>query len=457
MMTSRVLAALVVAQSHAKHLLLKRSAPGYGGRSRSRSRGHRPVAILGTALASVAAVATCVALLPGVSAARAQGTPALLAATPYMGWDTSYALPGGFTEAAILQQAAQLKSSGLEGDGYRLVWLDAGWWQGQRDSAGDIVVSATQWPHGIAWLAATLHSNGFKLGVYTDAGATGCTSPDGGSFGHYQQDINTLVAWGIDAVKVDWCGGSAQGLDPSSQYAQIHQAIANNSGHRPMLLEICNFLQPGQKSAGVPVFDQSAFFSYSFGSLTATSWRTDTDIGTRGNVPFSSVLRNMDADATEPGVAGPGHWNDPGYLSPDQDMSAAQFQTQFSMWAILAAPLMISQNMLTISKASLGAVANKAVIAVDQDPAGVQGTLVSDSGNGEVWIKPLIKHSYAVALLNRGATAIQISTTATALRLPAARSYTVTNLWTNQRSTSTATLTATVQPYATVLIRVTPN
>jgi alpha-galactosidase len=374
-----------------------------------------------------------------------------------MGWDTSYALPGGFSEAAILQQAAQLKSSGLEADGYRLIWLDAGWWQGQRNAAGAIVVSAKQWPHGIAWLAATLHANGFKLGVYTDAGATGCTPPDGGSFGHYQQDINTIAAWGVDAVKVDWCGGSAQGLDPATQYTQIHQAIASNSSHRPMLLEVCNFLQPGQKSAGLPVFGQSAFSSYSYGPLIATSWRTDTDIGTRGNVPFSSVLRNMDADATEPQAAGPGHWNDPGYLSPDQDMNAAQFQTQFSMWAMLAAPLMISQSMLTIDKTSLRAVANKQVIAVDQDPGGVQGTLVSASGNGEVWVKPLIRDSYAVALLNRGATAIQVSASTAALRLPAASRYAVVNLWTNQRSTSTANLTATVQADSTVLLRVTPQ
>jgi alpha-galactosidase len=390
-------------------------------------------------------------------AAWAQPAATVLAATPYMGWDTSYAIPGGFSEAAILEQAALLKSSGLEGDGYRLIWLDAGWWKGQRNAAGDIVVSAAQWPHGIAWLAATLHANGFKLGVYSDAGATGCGGPDAGSYGHYQQDINTLAAWGVDAIKVDWCGGSAQRLDPATQYAHIHQAIVNNSSHRPMLLEICNFLQPGQKATGVPVFDQSAFFSYSFGPLIATSWRTDTDIGTLGSVPFSSVLRNMDADATEPQAAGPGHWNDPGYLGPGQGMSAAQFQTQFSMWAILAAPLMISADMLTISKTSLATVTNKQVIAVDQDPAGVQGTLVSSSGNGEAWIKPLIKGSYAVALLNRGSTATQISTTANALKLPVAPSYKVTNLWTNQRSTITGALTATVQAYSTVLVRITPQ
>ena len=152
-----------------------------------------------------------------------------------------------------------------------------------------MAVSSTQWPHGIAWLASTLHANGFKLGVYTDAGAVGC-GVKGGAFGHYQQDINTLAAWGIDAVKVDWCGGVTASLDPATQYAQIHQAILNNSSHRPMLLNICNFLQPGQKAVDVPAFNQSAFISYSFGPSDGNSWRTNTDVGVPGNVPFNSCL-----------------------------------------------------------------------------------------------------------------------------------------------------------------------
>ena len=409
------------------------------------------------ALVSALALAACGTLL-ATAAARAQPKPAVLAATPYMGWDTYFALPGGFPESKILQEADRLKTSGLEAKGYRLIWLDAGWWQGQRDAAGNMVVSSTQWPHGIAWLASTLHANGFKLGVYTDAGAVGC-GVKGGAFGHYQQDINTLAAWGIDAVKVDWCGGVTASLDPATQYAQIHQAILNNSSHRPMLLNICNFLQPGQKAVDVPAFNQSAFISYSYGPSDGNSWRTNTDVGVPGNVPFSSMLRNLDADATQPTAAGPGHWNDPDYLGPDQGMGPNQFQTQFSMWAMLAAPLMISDDMLTMSTASLATVSNSQVIAIDQDPAGVQGTLVPNStiGNSQVWEKPLSDGSFAVALLNRGQGAVQISTTASALQIPAAHSYKVTNLWTNQHSTSTGAFTALVQGYATVLLRVSPS
>ena len=376
-------------------------------------------------------------------------------ATPYMGWDTYFALQGGFPEATILQQADRLKTSGLEARGYRIIWLDAGWWQGQRDASGQILVSATQWPHGIAWLARVLHQNGFQLGVYTDAGATGC-GVKGGSAGHYQQDVNTLAAWGVDAIKVDWCGGSAAGLDPASTFAQIRTAIANNASHRPMLFNICNFLQPGQKGPGFPNFAQSAFSSYTFGPSLGNSWRTNTDVGVPGKVPFNSVLRNLDATATQPAAAGPGHWNDPDYLGPDQGMGPAQFKSQFSMWAMLAAPLMISDNMMTMSKASLAAVSNRQVIAVDQDPAGVQGWLVpgSVSGAAEVWTRPLSDGSYAVALLNRGSGTLTISTTAAAAGLGPAPSYKVLDLWSNQRSSTTSALSAQVPGFATVLLKV---
>ena len=120
-----------------------------------------------TAGASFAALALAAALLAGAAGAGAQSAPAapkssFLAATPYMGWDTYFALPGGFPETKILQEADALKTTGLEADGYRLIWLDAGWWQGQRDTAGNMVVSPTQWPHGIAWWICPYWTEGLR-------------------------------------------------------------------------------------------------------------------------------------------------------------------------------------------------------------------------------------------------------------------------------------------------------
>ncbi len=246
----------------------------------------------------------------------------VLAATPYMGWDTYFALGGKYSEATVLQQASELISLGLRQRGYRYVWLDVGWWHGTRAANGQIIVSPTQWPHGLAWLTRTLHAAGFLVGLYTDAGPNGCGGARQGSYGHYQQDVNTFAAWGFDAVKVDFCGGAEYGLSPAAAYSAFHAAIAANSSRRSMLLSICNFLQPEQYGDGAPPLSESAFSSYSFGPSVGNSWRTDTDVGFPGNVPFADVLRNMDADAASPQAAGPGHWNDPDYLAPDQGMSA---------------------------------------------------------------------------------------------------------------------------------------
>jgi alpha-galactosidase len=386
----------------------------------------------------------------------AQPAPAasILAATPYMGWDTYFAFGSDYSEATVLRQASELISLGLERRGYRYVWLDVGWWHGTRNANGQITVSPTQWPHGLAWLTRTLHAAGLLVGIYTDAGPNGCGGAGQGSYGHYQQDVDTFAAWGFDAVKVDFCGGAEYHLNPAAAYSAFHAAIEANSSHRPMLLSICDFLQPEQYGEGRPALDESAFSSYSFGPSVGNSWRTDTDVGVPGDVSFTDVLRNIDADAADPQAAGPGHWNDPDYLAPGQGMSAAQFRSQLSMWAMLAAPLMISDNLTRISPASLAAVQNTEVTAIDQDPGGVQGTLLSSSGKGQVWVKPLIDGSRAVALLNRGSSATRIETSTAAVGLPPASSYALRNVWTHTSSSTAGSIGAEVAGDSTVLLRV---
>jgi alpha-galactosidase len=390
-------------------------------------------------------------------ARRSAVAPAgVLAPTPYMGWDTYFTFGAHFDEASVLAQASQLVTRGLARKGYRYVWLDVGWWQGTRNAAGEITVSATQWPHGMKWLTSTLHAAGLKVGLYTDAGSEGCGGVHQGSYGHYQQDVNTFAAWGFDAVKVDFCGGVRQGLEPAAAYTAFHEAIMHNSSHRPMLLSICDYLQPGQFATEVPSLQNSSFSSYTFGPSSGNSWRTDTDIGVPGSVEFGSVLRNLDADAAQPEAAGPGHWNDPDYLGPDQGMSAAQFRSQFSMWAMLAAPLMVSADLISLSSASQTTISNREAISIDQDPAGLQARLLAASGNGQVWVKPLANGARAVALLNRGSGTIRIATTTSAVGMPSARGYLIRNVWTGAVSSvgSPGTIAASVPADATVLVKV---
>jgi alpha-galactosidase len=224
-----------------------------------------------------------------------------------------------------------------------------------------------------------------------------------------------------------------------------------------MLLNVCNFWVPGQIDGTNPTLANSSYDNYQWAPQIAQSWRTDTDIGFTRNIVFSNVLRNLDHDAAHPEAAGPGHWNDPDYLGPELGMTSAEAQSQLSMWAILAAPLILGSDPRALSSTTLSMLGNAQVIAIDQDQLGAQGTLLQQSGSGQVWVKPLARGARAVALFNRGTSALQISTTASAIGLPRASRYQLQNLWTNQTTTTRRTITALVPAHGVVLYRVTPG
>jgi alpha-galactosidase len=381
-----------------------------------------------------------------------------LAATPYMGWNPYYANEGYGSEATMEAVASSLNSTGLQAAGYRIFWLDYGWWSNaaSRDSTGQLTVDPNQWPTGMSGFTAWLHANGFLAGIYTDAGSTGCGGHGVGSYGHYQQDADTFVNWGFDAVKMDFCGAGQvlepQGHTPQELYTEFSQAVAGR-----MILNVCNFWTPGQIGNGLPTQQWSSWDNYQWAPAISQSWRTDTDVGSWTGVAFKNVLRNLDQDAmpqAEVQAAGPGHWNDPDYLTPGF-LTGAQAQSEFSMWAMVAAPLILGSDPRTLGSSTIAMLKNPRVIAIDQDSLGAQGYLLSSSGSGQVWVKPLANGDRAVALFNTGSTTLQITANARAVGLPHASSYKLWNLWTNTTAKTTGKITASVPSDAVVLYRVT--
>lgn len=376
---------------------------------------------------------------------------AVLSPTPYMGWNTYYGVGGIFDESTIESVASALINSGLAQAGYRIVWLDYGWATGARNANGELIVDRNQWPGGMMALTARLHQRGLQAGIYTDAGPSGCHGQGVGSYGHYQQDANLFARWGFDAVKVDFCGAGQQGLDPRVQYQQFATAISSNSSRRPMLLNVCNFWTPGQIDGTSPSLVSSAYGNYQWAPQIAQSWRTDTDVGFTRDIVFANVLRNLDNNAAHPEAAGPGHWNDPDYLGPELGLTSTEAQSQFSMWAMLAAPLILGSDPRTLSAESIRMLKNAGVIAIDQDPLGAQAALINQSGSGQVWVKPLASGARAVALFNRGPSAMQIGTTAGAAGLPGASRYLIQDMWTNRTTTTKSTVAALVPAHGVVL------
>jgi hypothetical protein len=399
-----------------------------------------------------------VSVVVGVFVAALLAAPATaqLASTPYMGWNTWYGFGPTFDESTIKSVANTMLADGLAQAGYRIVWIDAGWSTGSRDVLGQLTVNSTQWPDGMAGVASWLHQRGLLAGIYTDAGATGCNGVGVGSYGHYQQDANTFAAWGFDAVKVDFCGAGQEGLTPQPLYTQFAQAVANNSSRRPMIFNVCNFWTPGQIDGTRPSLADSSWANYQWAPPISQSWRTDTDIGFGGGrgIVFPNVLRNLDHDAAHPEVAGPGHWNDPDYLGPALGMTDDQAQAQLSMWAVVAAPLILGSDPRALSPAEVSMLENQQVIAIDQDPLGAQGQLVEQQGNGQVWVKPLSGGDRAVALLNRGDSPQQISTVAWHVGLPPTGNYHVTDLWHGTFAGTPGPISASVPATSAELYRV---
>lgn len=380
-----------------------------------------------------------------------------LARTPYMGVDTWYAVGSSVDEAVATRMADAMVRNGLVAAGYRILWLDAGWWSGTRDARGNIVVSSKQWPHGMKWLTDYLHKRRIEAGIYTDAGRDGCVSPRAGSYGHYRQDVDRFAAWGFDAVKVDFCGGGHMRLDPRVAYRRFGLAIERDSPRRPLLFNICDAHLPNRYGVGDPPYDDSVYAAYSFDPAVANSWRTSPDIGRPGHVSFAGVLGNLDLDALHPLAAGPGHWNDPDYLVPDAGMTAAQAQAQFSLWTIVAAPLVLSDDVRTMPARTQAMVTDAAAIAIDQDGLGIQGRLIARRGLAEVWARPLVGGARAVALLNRGPGRLSISISLAALGLSSRSRYLASDVWARTSSVVESVIRRTVAGQSADLLRLSPS
>jgi alpha-galactosidase len=378
---------------------------------------------------------------------RAPGAPAALALTngvaltPPMGWNSWYGL-GCDVDAADVEQAAyNLVVSGMRDAGYTYVNVDD-CWQGDRSSDGTIQSDPTRFPGGMPSLIDYVHSLGLKFGLYTDAGSATCMGMPG-SLGYEQQDADTYAQWGVDFVKVDWC--NSDGLDPATQYQAMRDAIqdAGTAYGHPMVFSIC---------------DWGVDSPWAWGPSTGNMWRTAGDIGDPKH-QWVHVLANIDLNAGHAAVAHPGAWNDPDALEVGLGtMSDIEDRSQFSLWAMMAAPLLISNDVSNMSDVTRATLTNPDVIAIDQDPAGIQGTVVKqdDSGQLQVWAKQLSgQNTWAVALFNRSAADATIRVDWSDIRL-ASTNATVRDVWAGTSPTiAQNSYSADVPGHGVVLLKVT--
>jgi alpha-galactosidase len=318
-----------------------------------------------------------------------------LAKTPPMGWNSWNRFGCEINEATVKSQADAMLASGLKAAGYQYVVIDD-CWHGERDKDGFIQADAKRFPGGMKKLADYVHSKGLQFGLYSDAGSKTCGGRPG-SRGHEYQDALSYARWGVDYLKYDWC--DTAGLSAPGAYATMSLALL--AAGRPVVFSLCEWgdSQPWKWAAPV-------------GHL----WRTTGDISAcfdcvvdQGTWKSWGVLQILDKQEGLRAFAGPGHFNDPDMLEVGNGMTQAEDRAHFSMWAMLAAPLIAGNDLATMSKETLSVLGAREVISVDQDPLGVQGFRYLTLGALEVWLKPLQGGDVALAFLNRGPSPAQVN------------------------------------------------
>ncbi|MBI4728729.1 MAG: glycoside hydrolase family 27 protein [Acidobacteria bacterium] len=402
-------------------------------------------------------------LLPTLAPSRATALENGLARTPPMGWNPWNVFGCDIDERTMRATADLLVSSGLKDAGYRSLVLDDCWMARVRGADGNLMADPVRFPSGIRALADDVHARGLEIGIYEDAGLLTCQQFPG-SYGHYQEDAALFASWGIDYLKFDWCFANVDnlpyacpreaglspeecrdrlwpadmsaGLSHPDAYARMRDALAATG--RPIAFSICTW------GAGKP---------WLWGRETGNLWRTTPDI----EDSWESVMTILDQNAGLARYAGPGGWNDPDMLEVGNGgMTDTEYRAHFSLWAIMAAPLMAGNDLGAMTPETLGILTNAEVIAVDQDPLGAQGVRIRDDGDQEVWVKPLADGSRTIGLFNRDGAPARISVSAAEAGLPPAATYRARDLWAHTDATVEAEIAATVPAHGIALFRVSP-
>ncbi|XP_057550789.1 alpha-galactosidase 1-like [Amaranthus tricolor] len=351
-----------------------------------------------------------------------------LGMTPPMGWNSWNHFGCSITEKIVKETADALVSTGLSKLGYKYVNIDDCWAELTRDEKGNLVPRKDTFPSGIKALTDYVHSKGLLVGIYGDAGYYTCSKTMPGSLGHEQQDATTFASWGIDYLKYDNCNND--GSKPTFRYPVMERALMKAS--RPIFFSLCEWgdMHP-------------ALWGYQVGN----SWRTTNDISDN----WESMVSRADMNEVYADYARPGGWNDPDMLEVGNGgMSKNEYIVHFSIWAISKAPMLIGNDVRNMTKETMEIIGNEEVIAVNQDPLGIQGKKVRMEGDLEVWSGPLTNYRVVVLLVNRGPIRTSITARWDDIGIPVDSVVEARDLWEHKtlKQKFVQNLTATIDFHA---------
>ncbi len=326
---------------------------------------------------------------------------------PVMGWSSWNTYRININEELIKRQADAMVERGLKAAGYRYVNVDDGFFGG-RDGSGRLHTHPERFPNGLKVVADYIHSRGLKAGIYSDAGSNTCGSiwdgdPNGidvGLYGHEAQDADLFFnEWGFDFIKIDYCGaGQELALEERKRYTEIRRAV-DSVCPRKIALNICRWAFPGTWAKGL-----------------ADSWRISRDITPSWESVKHIVGKNLYLSA----YAGGGHYNDMDMLEIGRGLKPEEEEVHFGLWCIMSSPLLIGCDLTTVPEASLTLLKNEELIALNQDPLGLQAYVAWHEGEGYALVKDIERKRgkmRAVALYNPSDTLCRFSVPLSCLEL----------------------------------------
>jgi alpha-galactosidase len=387
----------------------------------------------GVLLAVLGAVSLVVVGPQAVAPAAAAKPP--LAPTPPMGWNSWNKFHCDINEELIRETADAMVSSGMKAAGYEYVNIDDCWMAPQRDAEGRLQADPVRFPSGIKAVADYVHALGLKLGIYSSAGTKTCQGLPA-SLDHEMTDAASFAAWGVDLLKYDNCNN--QNRPAIERYTAMADALAATG--RDIVYSICEWgsNKPWEWAAEVG----------------GHYWRTTGDISDR----WGSMVSILDQQVGLEAYSGPNAWNDPDMLEVGNGgMTTEEYRAHMSLWSILNAPLIAGNDLRAMDDTTRALLTDPDVLAVNQDWAGVQGHKIADSGDLEVWAKPMSDGGAAVVLFNRGVAGAQVGTTVADLGLPRAHSYAMRDLWADTTVVTRSRVRASVPAHGARMFVVKPG
>jgi alpha-galactosidase len=325
-------------------------------------------------------------LLWAILPLKAQKFPDL-AKTPPLGWNSWNTFDTNVNEELVKGIADAFVKYGFKDAGYQYIVLDDGWMAMERDANGNLVGDPKKFPSGMKALGEYIHSKGLKFGIYNCAGNKTCGGYPG-SRGHEYQDAQKYAEWGVDYLKYDWC--NTENINAKGAYQTMRDALYATG--RQMVFSICEW---GDNQP------------WNWGAEMGHLWRTtgdiincwDCEVG-HGNWSSWGVWKIIRMRKDIRKFTGPGHWNDFDMMEVGNGMTEGEDRVHFAMWAMLASPLIMGNDVRTASEETIEILTNKEVIAVNQDPLGLMAFLFTNEDNMEIWAKPLANDEWALVFVN---------------------------------------------------------